>query len=43
VEAVYLPEDERATACVSTQAGCKMGCRFCMTGTLGFHAQLTAA
>ena len=43
VEAVYLPEEERATACVSTQAGCKMGCKFCMTGTLGFHAQLTAA
>lgn len=43
VEAVYIPEDERATLCVSTQAGCKMGCRFCMTGTLGFHGNLTAA
>ena len=42
VEAVYIPEDERATLCVSTQAGCKMGCRFCMTGTLGFHGNLTA-
>ena len=43
IESVYIPDDERATLCVSTQAGCKMGCRFCMTGTLGFHGQLTAA
>ena len=43
IETVYLPEDDRATLCVSTQAGCKMGCRFCMTGTLGFHGQLSAA
>ena len=43
VESVYLPEDDRATLCVSTQAGCKMGCKFCMTGTLGFHGHLTAA
>lgn len=43
IETVYLPEDDRATLCVSTQAGCKMGCRFCMTGTLGFHGQLPAA
>ena len=43
VESVYIPEDDRATLCVSTQMGCKMGCRFCMTGTLGFHGQLTAA
>jgi 23S rRNA (adenine2503-C2)-methyltransferase len=42
VESVYLPEGERATLCVSTQAGCKMGCKFCMTGTLGFHGHLTA-
>ena len=42
IESVYIPEDERGTLCVSTQAGCKMGCRFCMTGTLGFHGQLTA-
>jgi len=42
VESVYIPEDDRATLCVSTQAGCKMGCKFCMTGTLGFHGQLTA-
>lgn len=43
IETVYLPEDDRATLCISTQAGCKMGCRFCMTGTLGFHGQLSAA
>ncbi len=43
VEAVYIPEEDRATLCVSTQAGCKMGCKFCMTGTLGFHGHLSAA
>ena len=43
VESVYIPEDDRATLCVSTQAGCKMGCKFCMTGTLGFHGHLSAA
>lgn len=43
VEAVYIPEDERATLCVSSQIGCKMGCRFCMTGTLGFHGHLSPA
>ena len=43
VETVYIPEEDRATLCVSTQVGCKMGCRFCMTGTLGFHGQLSAA
>ena len=43
IECVYLPEDDRTTLCVSTQAGCKMGCRFCMTGTLGFNGNLTAA
>ena len=42
VEAVYIPEDDRATLCVSSQAGCKMGCKFCMTGTLGFHGNLSA-
>ena len=43
IETVYIPEDDRATLCVSTQVGCKMGCRFCMTGTLGFHGHLSAA
>ena len=40
VESVYIPDNDRATLCVSTQAGCKMGCKFCMTGTLGFHGHL---
>ena len=43
IESVYIPEEDRSTLCVSTQAGCKMGCRFCMTGTLGFHGHLSAA
>ena len=43
IESVYIPDEDRATLCVSTQAGCKMGCRFCMTGTLGFHGHLSAA
>lgn len=43
IESVYIPEEDRATLCVSTQVGCKMGCRFCMTGTLGFHGHLPAA
>jgi len=43
IESVYIPDNDRATLCVSTQAGCKMGCRFCMTGTLGFHGHLTTA
>ena len=43
IESVYIPDNDRATLCVSTQAGCKMGCKFCMTGTLGFHGQLPAS
>lgn len=43
VEAVYIPDKERATLCVSTQVGCKMNCRFCMTGKQGFSAQLSSA
>lgn len=43
VEAVMIPDRDRATLCVSSQAGCRMGCRFCMTGRQGFHGQLTAA
>ncbi|MDR1356755.1 MAG: 23S rRNA (adenine(2503)-C(2))-methyltransferase RlmN [Tannerellaceae bacterium] len=42
VEAVYIPSAERATLCVSSQAGCKMSCLFCMTGRQGFTANLTA-
>ena len=41
VETVYIPTEDRATLCVSSQVGCKMGCRFCMTGRQGFEAQLT--
>ena len=43
VEAVMIPEDDRRTLCVSSQAGCKMGCRFCMTGRQGWHGNLSAA
>jgi 23S rRNA (adenine2503-C2)-methyltransferase len=42
VEAVYIPADGRTTLCVSSQAGCKMNCLFCMTGRQGFSGQLTA-
>lgn len=42
VESVYIPTDERATLCVSSQVGCKMNCLFCMTGKQGFTANLTA-
>lgn len=38
-----IPDGDRATLCVSSQAGCKMNCRFCMTGRQGFHGQLTTA
>jgi len=43
VEAVMIPDDGRATLCVSCQAGCKMGCIFCMTGRQGFHGNLSTA
>lgn len=43
VEAVMIPDDDRYTLCVSSQKGCKMSCRFCMTGRQGFHGNLTAA
>lgn len=42
IESVYIPEGDRATLCVSSQVGCKMNCDFCMTGRMGFKAQLTA-
>jgi 23S rRNA (adenine2503-C2)-methyltransferase len=42
VESVYIPEYDRATLCVSSQVGCKMNCQFCMTGRMGFKAQLKA-
>lgn len=40
VEAVMIPDDDRKTLCVSSQAGCRMGCKFCMTGRQGFHGNL---
>jgi 23S rRNA (adenine2503-C2)-methyltransferase len=43
VEAVMIPDGDRKTLCVSSQAGCKMGCKFCMTGRHGFHGSLSAA
>lgn len=42
IEAVMIPDRDRATLCVSSQAGCKMNCRFCMTGHQGFHGNLDA-
>ena len=42
VESVYIPDEERATLCVSSQVGCKMNCKFCMTGKQGFVANLSA-
>ncbi|MDP1901262.1 MAG: 23S rRNA (adenine(2503)-C(2))-methyltransferase RlmN [Rubrivivax sp.] len=41
VEAVYIPEDDRGTLCVSSQAGCAVGCRFCSTGHQGFSRNLS--
>ena len=41
IESVYIPDEDRATLCVSSQVGCKMGCKFCMTGKQGFVAQLS--
>ncbi len=41
VEAVFIPEDDRGTLCVSSQAGCAVGCRFCSTGHQGFARNLT--
>lgn len=43
IETVYIPDGNRATLCVSSQVGCKMGCAFCMTGRQGYVASLTTA
>ena len=43
VETVYIPDNDRATLCVSCQVGCKMNCLFCQTGKQGFEGNLTAA
>jgi 23S rRNA (adenine2503-C2)-methyltransferase len=42
IESVYIPDDDRATLCISSQVGCKMNCKFCMTGKQGFTANLNA-
>jgi 23S rRNA (adenine2503-C2)-methyltransferase len=42
VETVFIPEDDRGTLCISSQAGCAVGCRFCSTGHQGFSRNLTA-
>lgn len=43
IEAAYIPDRDRATLCVSSQVGCKMGCLFCMTAKQGFQGNLTSA
>ena len=43
VETVFIPDNDRATLCVSCQVGCKMNCLFCHTGKQGFEGNLTAA
>lgn len=43
VESVFIPEDDRGTLCISTQAGCAMGCLFCSTGKQGFNRNLLTA
>ena len=43
IESAYIPDGQRATLCVSSQAGCRMGCRFCATGRQGLQQSLSAA
>ena len=43
IESVFIPEDDRGTLCISSQAGCAVGCRFCSTGHQGFSRHLTTA
>lgn len=42
IESAYIPDEERATLCVSSQGGCRMGCKFCMTGRQGFQENLSS-
>lgn len=42
VETVFIPDEDRGTVCVSSQVGCKMNCKFCMTGKQGFNGNLSA-
>lgn len=43
IESVLIPDEARLTACISTQAGCPLACRFCLTGLMGMRRNLTAA
>jgi 23S rRNA (adenine2503-C2)-methyltransferase len=43
IETVFIPEENRGTLCISTQAGCAVNCRFCSTGKQGFNRNLTVA
>jgi 23S rRNA (adenine2503-C2)-methyltransferase len=43
IESVFIPEDDRGTLCISSQAGCNVACTFCSTGHQGFNRNLTAA
>ncbi len=43
IESVWIPEADRSTLCISSQAGCRMGCRFCRTGRAGFRRQLSTS
>ena len=43
IETVFIPESDRGTLCISSQAGCAVGCRFCATGHQGFSRNLTTA
>jgi 23S rRNA (adenine2503-C2)-methyltransferase len=43
IESVLIPDDDRLTACISTQVGCPLACRFCLTGLMGMRRNLSAA
>lgn len=43
IESVYIPDERRTTLCVSTQVGCALGCKFCLTGALGFKRNLSVS
>ena len=43
VESVLIPDAPRCTLCISSQVGCALGCKFCLTGTMGFKRNLTVA
>jgi 23S rRNA (adenine2503-C2)-methyltransferase len=43
IESVLIPDKDRLTVCISTQAGCALGCRFCLTGKMGWRRDLTSS